>query len=54
MTYPFNSKTFWVALVCIGIGIYLTLVGEKDDGMQLILIGLGLLGVRDAIRKVSK
>jgi len=54
MTYPLNSKTFWVAIVCIGLGIYLVITGDKDNGMQLILLGLGLLGVRDAIRKVEK
>jgi len=38
--YPFNSKTFWVAIVCIGLGIYLVVTGNKDNGMQLILLGL--------------
>jgi len=52
--YPFNSKTFWVAIVCIALGVYLIMINNKDTGMQLILLGLGLLGVRDAIKKVSK
>ena len=52
--YPFNSKTFWVGIICIALGIYLAITNDKDTGTQLILIGLGLLGIRDAIRKVSK
>jgi len=52
--YPFNSKTFWTAVICIALGIYFIASGDKETGMQLILLGLGLLGVRDAIKKVSK
>ena len=52
--YPISSKTFWVAIVCIGLGVYLVVEGYKKEGLQLILLGLGLLGVRDAIRKVEK
>ena len=52
--YPFNSKTFWVGIICIALGIYLAVTNDKDTGTQLILLGLGLLGVRDAIRKVDK
>jgi len=52
--YPISSKTFWVAIVCIGLGVYLVVEGYKEEGLQLILLGLGLLGVRDAIRKVEK
>jgi len=52
--YPLNSKTFWVAIVCIGLGVYLVVEGYKKEGLQLILLGLGLLGVRDAIRKLEK
>jgi len=52
--YPFNSKTFWIGIVCIALGIYLAITDDKDTGTQLILLGLGLLGVRDAIKKVDK
>ena len=52
--YPISSKTFWVAVVCIGLGVYLVVKGYREEGLQLILLGLGLLGVRDAIRKVEK
>ena len=52
--YPISSKTFWVAIVCIGLGVYLVVEGYKKEGLQLILLGLGLLGVRDAIRKLEK
>jgi len=52
--YPFNSKTFWVGIICIALGIYLAVTNDKDTGTQLILLGLGLLGVRDAIRKVDR
>lgn len=52
--YPFNSKTFWTGIICIALGIYFVSIGDKETGIQLILIGLGILGVRDAIRKVSK
>ena len=52
--YPINSKTFWVAIVCIGLGVYLVVKGYRVEGLQLILLGLGLLGIRDAIRKVEK
>jgi len=40
--YPISSKTF----VCIG----LVVEGYREEGLQLI----GLLGIRDAIRKVEK
>jgi len=49
--YPFNSKTFWIGIICIALGIYLAVTNDKDTGVQLILLGLGLLGIRDAIRK---
>jgi len=52
--YPISSKTFWVAIVCIGLGVYLVVKGYREEGLQLILLGLGLLGIRDAIRKVEK
>jgi len=52
--YPFNSKTFWIGIICIALGIYLAITDDKDTGTQLILLGLGLLGIRDAIRKVDK
>ena len=52
--YPFNSKTFWVGIICIALGIYLAITNDKDTGTQLILLGLGLLGIRDAIRKVDR
>ena len=52
--YPISSKTFWVAIICIGLGVYLVVKGYKEEGLQLILLGLGLLGVRDAIRKLEK
>ena len=48
--YPISSKTFWVAIVCIGLGVYLVVEGYREEGLQLI----GLLGIRDAIRKVEK
>jgi len=50
--YPINSKTFWVAVVCIVLGVYLVKIGDRNNGVQLILFGLGLLGIRDAIRKI--
>jgi len=49
-----KTKTFWVGIVCIAIGIYFVSIGDKDIGIQLIMLGLGLLGLRDAIRKVQK
>lgn len=52
--YPFSSKTFWVALVCIALGVYLIVIDKKEEGLQLVMLGLGLLGIRDAIRKVEK
>jgi len=52
--YPFNSKTFWIGIFCIALGIYLAITNDKDVGTQLILLGLGLLGIRDAIRKVDR
>ena len=52
--YPFNSKTFWIGIVCIALGIYLAITDDKNTGTQLILLGLGLLGIRDAIRKVDR
>ena len=52
--YPLNSKTFWIGIICIALGIYLAITNDKDVGTQLILLGLGLLGIRDAIRKVDR
>lgn len=49
-----KTKTFWVGIVCIIVGVYFTSIGDKDIGIQLIMLGLGLLGLRDAIRKVQK
>ena len=52
--YPLNSKTFWIGVVCIALGVVDSLLGDKDGGVQLILLGLGFLGVRDAVRKVER
>ena len=52
--YPISSKTFWVAIVCVGLGVYLVVEGYREEGLQLTLLGFGLLGIRDAIRKVEK
>lgn len=52
--YPISSKTFWVAIVCIVLGVYLIINGKRDEGLQLIMLGLGLLGLRDAINKTIR
>ena len=48
-----KTKTFWIGVISIALGIFLHVSGETVSGVQLIMLGLGLLGLRDAIRKLQ-
>jgi hypothetical protein len=47
-----TTKTFWIGIALIGFGIYQMLTGDTDSGGRTIMEGLGLLTLRDAIRKM--
>ena len=49
-----KTKTFWTGILSIALGIYLYVNGKTVEASQLIIIGLGLIGLRDAIRKIEK
>ena len=45
-----RSKTFWLGMVCVGIGWYLEFNGSNGTG--LIIAGAGLIFGRDAVQKL--
>ena len=45
-----GNKTYIVALVWIGWGIYEINADQRDQGVAHILIGLGMMGFRNAIQ----
>lgn len=49
-----KSKTFWSGVGLIALGLYLFVAGERITAAQLIFTGLGLIGIRDAIRKLQE
>ncbi len=50
----YKSKTFWSGVALIVLGLYLVAFGEKITGAQLIFNGLGLIGIRDAIKRLEE
>jgi len=50
-----KSKTMWSALAVAACGIYTAVTGDSvPEAVYAVLAGLGLVGVRDAVGKVSK
>ncbi len=50
----YKSKTFWSGVALILLGLYMYSTGELVAGSQLIFMGLGLIGLRDAIKKLQE
>ncbi len=50
----YKSKTFWSGIALIMLGLYMYSTGEIITGSQLIFTGLGLIGIRDAIKKLQE
>jgi hypothetical protein len=46
-----NTKTFWAGAGSVITGIGFIIIGNKAEGLQLIFNGLGLVFLRNAIRK---
>lgn len=49
--FPEKSKTFWAGLALMAMGIYLFATGDAKEGVELVLIGMGMMGIRHAIEK---
>jgi len=50
-----QTKTFWVGLSSIASGIALICAGQVPEGVPLIVAGLGMICIRDAIaRAIAK
>jgi hypothetical protein len=49
----FGTKTFWVGVGGVGLGIYQVATGDAVGGIQSILAGFGAMFLRDAILRVS-
>lgn len=47
----FKSKTFWLGIVTVAYGAVEVVNGGGDQGVQKIIIGMGLIFGRDAISK---
>jgi len=48
-----KSKTFWAGTFLIGLEIVSAYEGKMEEAAQLVLTGLGFIGLRDAIRKLK-
>jgi hypothetical protein len=44
-----RTKTFWVGLSSIASGVALICAGQVPEGIPLIVAGLGMICIRDAI-----
>jgi len=47
-----TTKTFWIGLSSIASGIALICAGQIPEGVPLIVAGLGMICMRDAIAKI--
>ena len=53
MLEPINGyKTYLVGLAAILTGMALMKIGMQAEGVQLIFLGLGFMGLKSAIKKV--
>ena len=48
-----KTKTFWTGLVTVATGIILVVYENKEQGLQTILGGLGLIFLRQGLVKVT-
>lgn len=46
-----TSKSFWAGLGLAAFGIVTIVQGDVEHGIQLILEGLGIMGIRQAIAR---
>lgn len=46
-----NTKTFWAGAGSVITGVGFIIIGNKAEGLQLIFNGLGLVFLRNALRK---
>ena len=46
-----KSKTFWTGIGTIGFGIVLYTQGNKAEGIQTVLGGLGMIFLRAGVEK---
>ena len=49
----FGTKTFWIGVGGVGLGIYQVATGDPVGGFQSILAGFGAMFLRDAILRAS-
>jgi len=49
-----QTKSFWVGCSSIASGIALTCSGNIPEGVPLIVAGLGMICIRDAIAKIPE
>ena len=54
ITEMFGSKTNYVGLACIIFGGFQVFKGNVMTGLELIGLGLGLFGIKDAVVKAGK
>jgi hypothetical protein len=50
----FGTKTFWIGVGAVGLGVYQVAAGDVVGGMQSVLAGLGAIFLRNAVGKVGK
>jgi len=48
-----KTKTFWSGLSLIAYGLYLAVSGNIEAGIQNIIMGLSVIFLRDAVRKMQ-
>jgi len=44
--FPWQSKGFWGSVIVILCGCYYVYLGQLEEAIKLLGIGLGLLGIR--------
>lgn len=49
-----KTKSFWGGAGTIISGVGLIIIGQKNEGLQLILLGFNTIFIRSAIQKAIK
>ena len=49
-----KTKTFWAGLASVGAGVGEIVAGSLSNGIQLVLAGISVIFIRDAISKTTK
>jgi len=49
-----KTKTFWAGLASVGAGVGEIIAGSLSNGLQLVLAGISVIFIRDAISKTAK